>query len=282
MGTGVTLPTKSPENRTTIAMGPTKNLSADSGRFSFFYARMQSREPQHGRFHSVEENNLGGSSFFANSVNRGALMYKNLFVIFALTISLIFVNGARAETRPSTSVPEGGLSTPAEFSAYTQKTREIIFEPSRNYDHKSGWFSIAVPGNWNVTDKSLEGEVIVSIADPTENGIVVVRVNQSIKRYTPSELGEMLKAFLNERMAGFDGFTMGELKSQRNGSLGLYFNYNSLVEGTNYKMHGDAFIEQHNGRIGVVTLLMPQDQYEAKQKSAYELMNSFRLTGKTP
>lgn len=208
-------------------------------------------------------------------------MHPKLFAIFAAAIFLVLANSARSETPTSGGVPHSALRTPALW-VYPQTTKEIVFGPSRNYDHKSGWFSIAVPGNWNVTDKSLEGEVIVSIADPTENGIVVVRVNQSVKGYTPSELGEMLKAFLNERMAGFDGFTMGELKSQRNGSLGLYFNYNSLVEGTKYKMHGDAFIEQHNGRIGMVTLLMPQDQYEATQKSAYELMNSFRLTGKTP
>ena len=33
-----------------------------------------------------------------------------------------------------------------------------------------------VPGNWNIEDKSAEGEVVVSIGDPPENAIVVVRV----------------------------------------------------------------------------------------------------------
>lgn len=116
-----------------------------------------------------------------------------------------------------------------------------------------------MPSNWNITDNSGEGEVIVSIIDPTGNGVVVVRVARPSRGYTQAELGEMLKSFLNERMGSFDGFIAGDLKSQRDGSLGRYFKYNSVVAGVSYKMNGDAYIEQHNGLIGVLTLIMPQD-----------------------
>jgi hypothetical protein len=208
------------------------------------------------------------------------MMHPKPFAIFAATIFLIFATSARSASM------SGGLwrrpqRTPA-LLVFAQQTQEIVFGPFRNYDHKSGWFSLAIPGNWNVNDKSDQKEVIVSIVDPTENAVVVVRVYQPERSYTSSELGEILKAFLKERMGSFDGFTMAELKPQRDGILGFQFKYNSLVEGTNYKMNGDTFIEQYNGRIGLVTMVIPQDQYEAKQKSANELMNSFRLTGKAP
>jgi serine/threonine-protein kinase len=195
-------------------------------------------------------------------------MHEKLFAVFATALSLALVSGSFARAQPSGSVQ--------------QKTQEIVFGPVRTYDHKSGWFSLTIPGNWKVTDKSGEGEVIVSIIDPTENGVIVVRVYQPSRGYTQAELGDLLKGFLNERMGSFDGFSMGEAKSQRDGSLGLYFKYNSVVEGVTYKMNGDAFIEQHNGLIGVLTLIMPQEQYETKQKAAYEIMNSFRVTGTAP
>src|SRR5687767_11710331 len=147
--------------------------------------------------------------------------------------------------------------------AAQQKTQEVVFGPVSTYNHKSGWFSLARPGNWNVTDVSAVGEVVVSIIDPTENGVVVVRVYESSRGYTQAELGEMLKAFLRQRLGKFDDFTIGDSRSQKDGSLGLYFRYNSLVEGVSYKMYGDAFIEQRNGLIGLITLIMPQDQYEA-------------------
>lgn len=195
-------------------------------------------------------------------------MHKKLFAVFATALLLALVSGSFARAQPSDAVQ--------------QKIQEIVFGPVRTYDHKSGWFSITIPGNWTVSDKSAEGEVIVSIIDPTENGVIVVRVYQPSRGYTQAALGDLLKGFLNERMGSFDGFSMGEANSQRDGSLGLYFKYNSVVEGITYKMSGDAFIEQHNGLIGVLTLIMPQEQYEAKQKAAYEVMNSFRVTGTAP
>lgn len=163
-----------------------------------------------------------------------------------------------------------------------QKTQDVVFGPVSTYKHKSGWFSLARPGNWNVTDVSGAGEVVVSIIDPTENGVVVVRVYEPSRGYTQAELGETLRAFLRERLSSFDGFTMGDSRSQKDGSLGLYFKYNSLVAGVSYKMYGDAFIEQHNGLIGLITLIMPQDQYDAKQKDAYAMVNSFRVIGTGP
>jgi hypothetical protein len=163
--------------------------------------------------------------------------------------------------------------------AAQQKTQDVVFGPVSTYNHKSGWFSLERPENWNVTDNSGAGEVVVSIIDPTENGVVVVRVYEASRVHAQAELGEMLKSFLRERLGSFDGFTMGESKSQKDGSLGLYFRYNSVVAGVTYKMYGDAFIEQHNGLIGLITLIMPQDQYDAKQKDAYAMVNSFRVTG---
>ena len=166
--------------------------------------------------------------------------------------------------------------------AAQQQTQDIVFGPVSTYTHKSGWFSLGRPGNWNVTDNSGADEVVVSIIDPTENGVVVVRVYRPTRGYTQAELGEILKGFLRERLGSFDGFTMGDSRSQRDGSVGLYFRYSSLVEGVSYKMYGDAFIEQHNGLVGLITLIMPQDQYDAKQKDAYAMVNSFRVTGSGP
>ena len=189
------------------------------------------------------------------------MMNKNLFAVLAVLCLTV-----------------AGAVLPQAVAAQ-QQTQDIVFGPVSTYNHKSGWFSLGRPGNWNVIDNSGADEVVVSIVDPTENGVVVVRVYRPTRGYTQAELGEMLKSFLRERLGNFDGFTIGDSRSQRDGSLGLYFRYNSLVEGVSYKMYGDAFIEQHNGLIGLITLIMPQEQYAAKQKDAYAVVNSFRVTG---
>jgi len=168
---------------------------------------------------------------------------------------------------------------PAAYLPQDPATQEIVFGTPKPYNHKSGWFTLSVPGNWKIEDKSAEGEAVVSIADLTENAIVVIRVYTPPQPRTQEQLGEILKSFLTARLGNFDGFAMGELKSQRDGSLGLYFKYNSVIDKISYNMYGDAFIEQHNGLVGFIALIMPQGQYEKKKNSAYEMVNSFRVTG---
>jgi tetratricopeptide (TPR) repeat protein len=184
-----------------------------------------------------------------------------------------YISDLRTQVSPPTASPSTGTTSPS------TGTKEIIFGPPRTYEHKSGWFAMSIPENWNVTDKSSEDEVIVSFADPTENAIVVVRVYSQTSGFTQSQLGESLRTFVNERMGSSDGYTAGDLRPQKDGSIGLSFKYNQLLQGKNYQMFGDAFIEQHNGLVGVLALVMPQEQYDAKKKEAYDLLNSFRVTG---
>lgn len=171
------------------------------------------------------------------------------------------------------------LSTTTTPSPSSGRTQEIVFSAPRLYEHKSGWFAMSIPENWKIQDKSSGDEVIVSLADPTENAIVVIRVYSPTRGFTQSELGESLRTFVNDRMSSFDGYAAGDLRPQKDGSIGLSFKYNQTLEGKNYQMYGDAFIEQHNGLVGILALVMPQDQYDAKKKEAYDLLNSFRVTG---
>jgi tetratricopeptide (TPR) repeat protein len=184
-----------------------------------------------------------------------------------------YISDLRTQVSPSTASPSTGTISPS------TGTKEIVFGTPRTYEHKSGWFAMSIPENWNVTDKSSGDEVIVSLADPTENAIVIVRVYSQTSGFTQSQLGESLRTFVNERMGSSDGYTAGDLRPQPDGSIGLSFKYNQPLQGKNYQMFGDAFIEQHNGLVGVLALVMPQEQYDAKKKEAYDLLNSFRVTG---
>ena len=98
-----------------------------------------------------------------------------------------------------------------------------------------------------IEDKSSDEEALVLIEDPTGNAVAVVRVWVPTKGYTQAELGDLLKNFINSKLGSFPGFSMGEVRTQKDGSMGLYFKYDSVVDGKSYPMNGDSFIEQHNG-----------------------------------
>jgi len=168
---------------------------------------------------------------------------------------------------------------PGSTSSSSATTREIIFGAPREYQHKSGWFAMSIPNNWKIEDKGSADEVIVSLSDPTSNAVVVVRVYSPETGFTQSQLGESLRTFVNDRMNTFDGYAPGELRTQKDGSIGLSFRFTQPLQGQAFPMFGDSFIEQHNGLVGLLFLVMPQEQFDTKKKDAYDLLNSFRITG---
>jgi tetratricopeptide (TPR) repeat protein len=183
----------------------------------------------------------------------------------------------RSQLGPLINDLRSRVSTSTSSSSAT--TREIIFGTPREYQHKSGWFAMSIPDNWKIEDKSSAGEVIVSLSDPTSNAVVVVRVYSPDTGFTQAQLGSSLRTFVNDRMNTFDAYTPGELRQQKDGSIGLSFRFTQPLEGKAFPMFGDSFIEQHNGLVGLLFLVMPQEQFDAKKKDAYDLLNSFRVTG---
>src|SRR2546428_718830 len=125
-------------------------------------------------------------------------------------------------------------SSPSPSTSLSSRTQEIVFGAPRLYEHKSGWFSLSIPENWKVEDKSSESEAIVSLYDPTQNAVVVVRVYSPAGGHTQAELGDLLKTFVTERMSSFEGYNAGDLRTQKDGSIGLAFKYNQVLEGKNF------------------------------------------------
>ena len=174
-------------------------------------------------------------------------------------------------TKPVETKPQPQQTSP------TQETKEIIFGEFKNYAHSSGWFSMSVPNNWTVADKSNGSELIITIMDPTENAVLVIRVWTRQTQMTQEEKDNILKGFLNNTMSKFLNFTMGEPKIQADGSTGIFFKYDSVVENKSYPMYGNSFIDQKGNLVGLINLIIPEDQYNKKKDSALKFINSFSL-----
>jgi hypothetical protein len=170
-------------------------------------------------------------------------------------------------------------SAPIPTNAAQQATREIIFGNLKPYNHKSGWFGVSFPENWTINDKSTPDEAVLLVADPTENGVVVIRVYAS-KDYPQPELGTVLKNFVHDKMSALENFTIGDPTPQKDGTSNVVFHYSQPQDGQEIRMYGEGFIQQRNGFLGIIVLLLPQEQYDAKSKSAYEITDSFHVTGK--
>ncbi len=156
------------------------------------------------------------------------------------------------------------------------KSKEVIFGPLKTYTHPSKTFSVDLPDNWSVEDASTATEHIVKVADPNVNAVVVLHAWKQSGEL-PGGQTEFLKNFLHDTIAMLTNYTQGEPKVQKDGSVGIYFKYDQTVKEGTFNMWGDAFIQREGDIVGLMVFVIPKEQYELKQASAYKLINSFRL-----
>ena len=156
-------------------------------------------------------------------------------------------------------------------------TIAVIFGDFKTYTHPNKYFSIDVPSNWTITDKSTPEESVVLVMDPSENAVVVIRASKRATQMTQAEETKYLTDFLNDKLSTFANFSQGEPKIQKNGSIGVYFKYDQAVKGVTFLMWGDAFVDQKAGVLGSLFFIIPNEQYELKSKPAYQMINSFKV-----
>lgn len=166
---------------------------------------------------------------------------------------------------------------PKPQSPTTEETLEVVFGTFKNYKHSSGWFSMNVPENWTISEKSVEGEYIISVTDPTENAAYVVRVWSSQEQMSDVELEDLLKLFLNDSLSSFLNFKLGNA-AQKNGRVAINFTYDSEINEKSYPMVGDSFIAQNGSIVGVWNLLMPKEQYNKKKNVVNKMLDSIKIT----
>ncbi len=172
-------------------------------------------------------------------------------------------------------VPVAGST--AQVYAQPQVTRDVIFGEFQAYKDPKRLFNVELPSNWTVKDKSGDDEIILSVADPTENAAVSIHVWTQSKPLTGGA-DAYLSNYLKETVSTLTNYNQGEAKVQKDGSTAIYFKWdeNSKEFGT-VKMWGDAFIEQRGSVVGLIVFLIPEEQYKKKQDEAYRLINSFHL-----
>ncbi len=179
----------------------------------------------------------------------------------------------QAQTPPPDKTPQQEKAAPAEG------TKEVVFGKLQPYVHKSGLFTVSFPDNWTIKDQGTADEVIVVASDPTENGIIILRCHAAAEM-TELELSNALVEFVRGHMSNLDGFTLGDPIPQADGGFHIIFRYTQTVNGKDFRMYGETFVQQHNGYAATAMILIPQEQYSAKSKLVYEITNSFHLTGK--
>jgi serine/threonine-protein kinase len=158
-----------------------------------------------------------------------------------------------------------------------EKTNDVVFGDPKTYSDVRKWFTVDLPSNWTIKDKSDPDELNLGISDPTENAAVSIHV---WKQGTPLPGGpaKYLSDYLKQTVAKLDNYEQGDPRVQKDGSTAIYFKWDENSKVGVVRMWGDAFIEERGGLVGLIVFLIPEEQYKRKEDVAYRLINSFHIT----
>lgn len=177
---------------------------------------------------------------------------------------------AASPAAPATIVPTEGVMQTVSMG-----------QPWR-YQHSSGLFAIDVPRGWSATDTSTASELIVRFTDDNTNAVMLTNVLTVTNQLDSSSLNDLLRAHLVASYGDEPTFAQQPPRTQQDGSQLIVWGYNAASpDGSQTRLLGNSFIEQHGGLISLLTLVLPSDQYARLRPQIDATLNSYKVRGET-
>jgi hypothetical protein len=177
-----------------------------------------------------------------------------------------------------TSTPKPTAEPDSSSSSDDPVTQSIDMSEMQTYSYDSGIFSIDIPKNWETEDRSSEAEVLVRFTDKTGNGVVLVNLLDQPEPQSEEQLTTLLTDYLNNTYSKQSAFSHDDPKPQADGSVLVTWGYDvDLGSGKTARLLGNSFVEQRDNLISVLTLAVPDEQFDALHEDINAVLNSYKI-----
>ena len=157
-------------------------------------------------------------------------------------------------------------------------TQKIDMSDSATYSYKTGIFSIDIPGSWSADDRSSPTEVLVRFTDTSEDGVVLVNLIESQEKKSEEELVKLLTDYLENTYSKQAKFSHDNAKPQSDGSVLVVWGYDvTLSSGKTVRLLGNSFIEQRDNLVSLLTLALPDEQFDGLKPDVDTILNSYKI-----
>lgn len=148
------------------------------------------------------------------------------------------------------------------------------------YTHPVGIFSLLLPESWQVAEETSNDEGHrVRWEAPEGNAIVWVEVISTTALLQPAAetIWGILPGRITEQFATEAGIIIGKETEQPDGSIRLPFHVDTDVRGIPTRMLGTSFIQEQGQVVSIMTILVPDEQFDEIEAPLTALVNSLRL-----
>ncbi|MCF2971963.1 hypothetical protein L1047_12230 [Synechococcus sp. Nb3U1] len=143
------------------------------------------------------------------------------------------------------------------------------------YSHAGGLFTVEVPRTWeqeNLGDDQVSRAFFVDPDGPSWIGIAIFKSDEA--PLSAQELGFRLQKDLKNVFRDRPNFIMDlEPTLQNDNSVRVSFQYD---EGT-VVMQGNSFIQQNDGYLSLIYIVVPSDQFQELKPSINQILNSYQV-----
>ncbi len=165
---------------------------------------------------------------------------------------------------------------PAEES--TGDLQEVEIGNLVTFTSSDGIFSIDIPENWDLDDRSKADEIIMLWTDPTNNGLVAVDIFEREEQATEEELTDFLEEYLSDTFGNQPDFFLDDPIVQNDGSILIVWTYTAeATGGIEATLLANSFIEQREDKVSILSTLVPQEQFDMLLDYTNEIINSYTI-----
>jgi len=152
-----------------------------------------------------------------------------------------------------------------------------VIEQTNPYTHPSGLFSLDIPQNWELTDRSQPGEVVLLWFDPTENASIWVNIFDAPPEELPMGLEEVLQFFLQRTFGDRPNFAMERPVVGDDGSARVTWGYTKMGEDASGWWQANSFIERQGDKIAILHVFTVGSQFSELAPQMTQMVNSYRI-----
>ncbi|HMO56349.1 MAG TPA: hypothetical protein PKC19_03260 [Roseiflexaceae bacterium] len=157
-------------------------------------------------------------------------------------------------------------------------SEELVIDELTPYAYDTGLFSIDVPADWELTDRSDTGRAAVTWFPTSGFGAIFVTIYADATTLTIEDLTTNGEEFVTSVFGDDPNFEILETSEQTDGSVLIAWASEPEIGGEPLQIVGLSYIEQRGDKVSLLTGVMPRDSYDELWETAFNrIVNSYRI-----
>jgi hypothetical protein len=183
----------------------------------------------------------------------------------------------RPSPKPEPTAAPKPTAAPEPTADASLKLREVEMKNLSTYTHDRELFTVDIPKAWTLKNNSKPNEAIVTWTDPAENAFIQVDIFEQEQKQSKDELAQFLKDYLERTFSSQADFQQEDAKESGPSMLIIWSYTGEGTGGIKAQLLGNSFIKQVGNKVSLLTLVVPDEQFDKLQDSLNQVLDSYKI-----